>query len=328
MVGRRVSVVIVNWNGKHFLRECLEALRAQSFTDFNVVLVDNGSVDGSVDFVRSSWGDVEIIELDSNVGFSEGNNVGIRASVSSEFVVTLNNDTVPEPKFLEEMVRCADDGGSRVGSVASKMLFYRDLNRINSCGILALRDGGGRDIGVNEQDGDCFGMEKPVFGACAGAALYRVSALVDVCEEDGFFDPGFFAYFEDVDLAFRLQSRGWVSVFCPRARVLHHGRGSSGSIPGISVRFGQANRLKVLIKNFPLSLLVKCLPWIMFRQVSEFVYCSASAMSLNPVRARVAVLRELNSLLGRRTRLARRRTHCFSSWLAGQQVRAIVKQRL
>ena len=327
-----VSVVIVNWNGKRFLKECLDSVFSQTYKDFEVVFVDNGSADGSVEFVRQAYPKekVKIVENKENLGFAGANNIGIRESGGS-YVLTLNNDTKADARLLEELVECAARHGESVGAVAAKILYYSEPSRINSAGIVALKDGAGRDRAVKERDSPRWNEEEEVFGPCAGAALYRKSALLDCAVEGEPFDSSFFAYFEDVDLAYRLRLRGWRTIYCPKAAVLHHGRGTSSKIPEFNVYYGQANRLKIIIKDMPFSLIARFLPWILARQALEFAYFTLFKLSFAPISARARVFSELGALLRKRraTQAGRRISESeFAAPFRGSPFSTIFRERV
>ena len=175
---RKASVIVVNWNGKRYLQECLPALLAQTYSNHEIILVDNGSNDGSVDFVAEGFPEVRIIENSENLGFAAGNNVGIEVA-RGDYIVTLNNDTRAEPDWLEELVKVVE-ADPKIGMCASKMLFYHHTGVLNSTGIsldLASiawdRRGGERDDGLEREPVE-------IFGPCAGAALYRQEMLDEV----------------------------------------------------------------------------------------------------------------------------------------------------
>ncbi len=303
----RISIIIVNWNGRRFLKECLDALNAQSFKDFEIIFVDNGSTDGSVEFIEKNYPDARLIVNKGNLGFAEGNNAGIRAA-KGEYIVMLNNDTKADKNFLHELAGCIESAKGKVGCVASKMVYYSNPKKVNAAGMYALKDGSGRDRGVNEPDSGEWGRTEEVFGACAGAALYSRKALEDVALGGEYMDSSFFAYFEDVDLAYRLRLRGWKTLYCPKALALHHGRGTSRKIPYFNTYYGHANRLKVIIKDMPAGLLLRFLPWILLRQFLEFTYCTFIQLSLAPAKARLKVISELPSLLRKRGLVQSRKT--------------------
>ena len=257
-----VSIIILNWNGQRYLEGCLNSLRAQTFRGFEVVLVDNGSTDGSVGFVRARFGDwlvaqkprLKLVELAHNEGFSGGNLAGLKhCDPSSRYIVTLNNDTEAEPDWLGGLV-AAMEAAPNYGAACGPMFFASERGtphpRLSSAGIEVRRDGLAvdRKLGQPWQPGE---TPLEVFGPCAGAALYRRNAL----EEVGFFDPAFFAYLEDADLAWRLRLAGWPTLYLPEAKVWHaySGTGGQGS-PFKSFQLGR-NRLWVILKNWPGALL-------------------------------------------------------------------------
>jgi GT2 family glycosyltransferase len=241
----RVSVVIVNWNGRQFLEPCLRSVQTQTFRDFEVIVVDNHSTDGSVEFLESAFGWVRLIRNAENKGFAAANNQAIHAS-AAPFVATLNNDARPEPDWLHVLVE-AMESKPDVGACASKMLFADRPGIINSAGIAIDRAG----IAWDRLGGirDCPGETTPqeVFGACAGAALYRRAML----DQIGLFDDDFFAYLEDVDLAWRAQAAGWRAIYLPSARVIHHHSGTSIEGSPLKSRLLGRNKVWLIARNYP-----------------------------------------------------------------------------
>lgn len=259
-----ISVVIVNFNGLRFLKPCLSSLASQSYKNFEIILVDNHSSDGSAVYIREHFPDSTLIETGKNLGFAGGTNTGIRAS-RGDFILTLNNDTVTDPSFIENLARpMASD--SRLGMCAAKMLFPD--GRINSTGVCISRSSAAWDRGIFEQDSGQYNSEEEVFGPCAGAALYRREML----DEIGLFDEDFFIYMEDVDLAFRARLAGWKCRYVPSARVTHCMGGTTGVNSDLSVFYGNRNLLWYAIKNFPVRTLLISLPWIIGRNCADIPY--------------------------------------------------------
>ncbi len=245
-----MSIVIPNWNGKHWLGPCLDALGEQVFRDFEVVIVDNGSTDGSVEFLQSYCDhaafSLRLLALPENVGFAAGMNAGIRTT-QAEFVAALNNDTVPSAGWLGALVDALDNA-AEAGSAASAMLALSPPHRIDTIGDGYRWDG--RAFKIGEGSSQDILPEAPfeVFGACAGAALYRRRML----DEIGLYDERYFAYMEDVDLAIRARISGWGCVSVPAAVVLHAGAGSSGGgVSRFSVRLTTKNICATIIKSVP-----------------------------------------------------------------------------
>jgi GT2 family glycosyltransferase len=255
-----VSIIVVNYNGMAFLDKCLGALRRQSYPSVEVLLVDNGSMDGSVEFVREKYPEVKVIENGENIGFARANNVGIRAS-RGELIATLNNDTEASPGWLDALAGAmlSDD---RVGMCASKMLRMDDPSIIDSTGICISRSGACWDRGMFELDGGQYEAMEEVFGPCAGAALYRRSML----DEVGLFDEDFTSYLEDTDLAFRGRLAGWRCLYVPKAVVYHVHGGTAGYVSPYTVYYGNRNIVWYPFKDFPLPLLLTSLPFIIGRR--------------------------------------------------------------
>lgn len=213
--------------------------------------MDNGSTDDSVPLVRDSYPEVNILALGVNTGFAGGVNAGIR-NTASDLVFLLNNDTVLDRNCLDELSRAAQRH-HQVSFFATKMLFQDDSGIINAAGDSFGIDGQGRNIGIREPDDGRYDEVTQVFGACAGAALYRRSFFQDV----GLFDEEFFLIHEDVDLDFRAQIRGHQCYYIPTAIIHHLHSASIGRNNSLQTFHNARNSLFVLAKNMPASLLVK-----------------------------------------------------------------------
>jgi GT2 family glycosyltransferase len=286
----RVTVIILNWNGKQFLERCLQSLLTQTFQDFEIVLVDNGSKDGSVSFLEEHYPQVRLITNQENQGFAAANNQAIRAT-DSEFVATLNNDTEVTPNWLGELVRAADMADNRIGAYASKMLFTYRAGMIQSAGIALDRAGIAWDWRGGEEDDRTEEESVEIFGASAGAALYRRSMLHEI----GLFDEAFFAYLEDVDLAWRAQWAGWKALFVPTARVLHFhsGTGKEGSYFK-NWHLGR-NKIWVVAKNYPWPQMLWYLPIVLLYDLASIPYTLIWRGDWGPVLGRLAGLARLST---------------------------------
>lgn len=303
----KVSIIVLNWNGKHYLERCLSSVLEQTYPDFEVVLVDNASTDGSVEFVRERFPEVRIIHNEENLGFAAGNNVAIKAT-RGDCVATLNNDTQIDPHWLEELVKAAE-ADPKVGMCASKMLFLHRPDIINSTGISLDRAGIAWDRRGGERDeGDEAGPIE-VFGPCAGAALYRRAML----EEVGLFDADFFAYFEDVDLAWRARLAGWRCLYVPTARVyhVHSATGVEGS-PSKNYLMGR-NKVWMITKNYPAPELFLYLPLIVFYDLISIPYSWLIRGDISPIKGRAAGLWGLSQALKKRRGIQSQRTVPFST---------------
>ncbi|MEJ2696146.1 MAG: glycosyltransferase family 2 protein [Candidatus Sulfobium sp.] len=241
-----ISVVIVNLNGEKYLRDCLDSLSSQTFRDFEVIVVDNGSRDGSLDLINKEFGWVNVISLRENTGFARGNNVGIGAS-SGKYIATLNNDTIAESRWLEGLVQTAE-ADARTGMVASKILLGREGSELDSAGMLVYPDGMTRQRGRGQTDRGQFDKTEEVLFPSACAALYRREML----EETGFFDEDFFSYCEDADLGLRGRLAGWRAVMAPGAVVRHLYSQTGGKYSDFKAYHVERNRFWVLLKDLPL----------------------------------------------------------------------------
>ncbi len=255
-----VSVIIVNWNGRHLLPECLDSLRAQTRPADEIVVIDNGSNDGSQALIRERYPEVTLVELDDNKGFSAANNIAIHRA-KGDYIALLNNDLLVAPQWIATMVAAIETDAS-LGSCACKMLSYNRRNIIDAAGMNYSKSGEASNRGFGEQDGEEFSRPKTVFGACAGAALYRATMLQDI----GLFDEDLYIYYEDVDLAFRAQLTGYNCLYVPEAVVYHH-HSASNSNPANKYYYLVRNNVLVIAKTVPTPLLGRYLILIIARLV-------------------------------------------------------------
>jgi GT2 family glycosyltransferase len=176
--GPLISVVVLNWNGSKVLRQCLDSLRAQTYTPVEIIVVDNASTDNSVNLVKELFPDVKLILNEKNIGFGGGNNVGIGAS-QGRYIMMLNNDTRLDPKCIEELKRCIEKD-ERYGTCASKILLEYEDNLIDAAGIVVCPDGLSIGRGRLEK-GDLYNEEVEVFFASDCACLYRRDSTAERC---------------------------------------------------------------------------------------------------------------------------------------------------
>ncbi|MGO9955358.1 MAG: glycosyltransferase family 2 protein [Solirubrobacteraceae bacterium] len=251
------SVVIPNWNGLRWLDGCLEAVARQKLAPGEVIVVDNGSTDGSVAHLRAAHPEVRVIALGANTGFAHAANVGLRAA-AGELVALVNTDVVLAADWLGRMAR-ALRGDPQSASAACKMLSLQSPSIVYDAGDVLRRDGVCEQRGRFGADDGRWDEPGEVFGACAGAALYRRAAVLAV---DGFHER-YFAYLEDVDLALRLRLAGWSCRYEP-AVALHAGEGSSHRLARSSGYLVERNTLLLVARFFPL----RWLPTVAYRQLS------------------------------------------------------------
>jgi hypothetical protein len=252
---RSAAVVIPCWNGRRWLDGCLESVLAQTRRPDDVTVVDNGSRDGSPDHVREHFPGVRVLELGRNTGFAGAANAGLRAT-ESDFVALVNTDVRLEPDWLERAC-AALDAAPQAASVATKMLDLADRSLVYDTGDILRRDGACEQRGRFELDDARFDRPGEVFGACAGAALYRRGPVLEL----GGFEERFFLYLEDADLALRLRLAGWTCVYEP-AVALHAGEGSGGPPERPVHAWAERNTLLLVARAFPW----RWLPLVTWRQ--------------------------------------------------------------
>ena len=260
-----IDIVIPNFNGRQHLSVCLPALQCQSYPCFRVIVVDDASTDDSAGFVRRLMPEATVLALSRNAGLAVAVNQGIAAG-NAPLVALLNNDTEPEPDWLAALVAAARRH-PEAGAVASKLRLFDRRDTLHSAGDTYSVRGLPGNRGVWQRDVGQFEHEEEVFGACAGAALYRRAALEAVAAVDGaVLDPRFFMYCEDVDLSWRLRLRGYAIVYAPEALVYHRLSATGGG--PLASYYVARNTLAVLIKDVPSSILRRNLARIVLAQLS------------------------------------------------------------
>ncbi|MDB4442663.1 glycosyltransferase family 2 protein [bacterium] len=296
-----VSVIIVNWNGKNLLADCLNGIRKQTYGDHSVVLVDNGSHDGSLQYVHSHYPEIKTIALSENMGFAIANNIAIQ-SVQTKYVALLNNDAVPHPDWLQNLMDALEKH-PEAGFCASKMLFYDNPRVIDRPGDVYTTAGTAllRGRGAPSQE---FNSQEYVFGACAGAALYRTKMLDDI----GLFDEDFFLIYEDVDLSFRAQLRGYKCIYVPEAIVYHRAGSSIGDDTPISVYYSHRNLEWVYIQNMPGSLIAKTILPHLIYVFAAFVFFVLKCRSVDFIKAKWHAVKGLKGALAKRKHIQKTRT--------------------
>lgn len=297
----RVDVIVLNYNGRAVIGPCLAALQAQTYRDFRTLVVDNGSSDDSVAYLRHHHPGVELLALPANVGFCAGNNRGIEAT-GGEYVALLNNDTEAAPTWLEALVTALDRDPS-VGFCASRLVRISDPATIDAAGDLFYTHGVGAKRGMGQPERR-FRTGAQVFGACAGAAIYRRAML----ERIGLLDEDLFAIDEDVDLSFRAQLQGYRCLYVPDALVRHHVGASFAKVSGLAVGLARRNMVEVLLKNMPTSLLLRHgAPMVGYLMAGDLKWV-ARGHAREVLRARWQNVRRLPRTLAKRREIQRSRT--------------------
>lgn len=247
----KASVIIPNWNGEKLLKVCLPSLKRQTFKQFEVVVVDNGSTDGSVSYIKKSFPEIKLVELKSNSGFAAAVNLGIKICVG-EYIILINNDTFVEKDCIKFLVKAAGRKKD-IGMIAAKMLKFDNPKIIDSAGDWIDRAGHAGNIGQGENDGPEFNKPGSCFMVTGGGALIKRR----VFESIGFFDENYFAYMEDVDFCLRAQMKGFKGWFEPRAVIRHiHKATSSRNVP-FTEYLQFRNMTQTIIKDFPSKFLFK-----------------------------------------------------------------------
>lgn len=290
-----VSIIVVSWNGRAYLDECLDGVRRLEGVHVETVLVDNASTDGTASYVRERFPWVRLVELPENRGFAGGNNAGVKRA-QGEYVALLNNDAVPEPGWLAALLRDAREGEGLV-LTTSRVVYAHDPSRIDSAGDGLLRWGGA----FKRHHGDDVSQateSKDVFGVCGAACLIPRR----VFEELGGFDEDFFVSHEDVDLSYRARLLGYRCRYVADAVVRHRGSMTLGRHSPFAIFHGQRNLEWVYLKNTPGWLLVRTLP-------GHLVYVAVAAVHFARTGALWPFLRAKGAAVAGLSRVLRKRAH-------------------
>ena len=322
-----ISTVVLNWNNKNVIEACLDSLISQTYPHHEILVVDNGSQDGSLELIKLKYSSkLQIVENSRNLGFAEGVNIGIKHS-QGEFIALLNSDAVVRDNWLEELLKGISRSES-IGMAASKIYFAGKENILDNTGAVISRDGLGMGRGRLEKDVGQYDSCEEVLCPSGCAALYRRQML----EEAGGFDQHFFAYGEDLDIGLRGRLLGWRSVYVPAAVVYHKLSSSTGLVSPLKAYYVERNRLWVLLKCFPLPHLLVS-PYYTFRRYFYILYgmlsgkgpassylkrSSALSLLFILIKAYFSTLYFLPYLIGQRIKLQRKRkvtSKEFGEWL-------------
>lgn len=267
VVTMKISVIIPNYNGKQYIEGCLKSLQKQTYKNFEIIFVDNGSLDGSRSYMRENYPEIEMILLDKNYGFSCAVNRGIKQS-KGKYIVLLNNDTEVEPTWLENLVGCIESD-PLIFSCCSKMVRHQERHLIDDAGDVyfvlgwAHKRGDGKSIQLYEKT-------EEVFSSCAGAAIYRRA----VFDEIGYFDESFFAYLEDMDISYRARIYGYKNMYCSNAIVYHIGSATSGATRhnSFKVKLSARNNIYMHYKNMPIVQRWLNAPFLILGWMIKYIY--------------------------------------------------------
>jgi len=296
-----VSIVVLNYNGLQHLETCFSSVFKTNYPRCEVIFVDNGSSDGSVDFVKTNYSSVRIIQNPSNLGTANGFNLGI-INANGKYVATLNNDIELDPDWLLPLVKVMEKYAD-VAAVDGKYLNYFDRSNLDT------RSAAGRFLdflanpltrGAGDKDQLQYDKNLRVFYSCT---MFRRDAVIDV----GLFDEDFFYWYEDADLGWRLNSRGYRVMYVSGSRIYHKGgetKFQSAVNPETKLRpnfyfLNKRNKLFILIKNYSLTTLLRLFPLILFEHVNYVVYWSVKGdkqYSLESLKALLWILKSFKQV--------------------------------
>ncbi len=296
----KAIVVIPNWNGADMLALCLESLRHQSKKS-DVLVVDNGSIDNSIELLESQFPEVILIKLPKNTGFAGGVNTGIKYALEKDYnaVALLNNDAIADKKWLSRLIDTLESD-NKVGIVTSKIL-REDKKLLDSTGDFYNAWGTATPRGRDSIDTGQFDKDTDVFGASGGASLYRTELFKDI----GLFDEDFFAYYEDIDISFRARLAGWEILYEPSSIVYHKVGATSGTVRGFTTYHSLKNLFFLSYKNLPLSLLIRQFPKRFVYYVALHAYAWLHGKPGSSLRALLQVILLLPRKTAERWRIQR-----------------------
>jgi GT2 family glycosyltransferase len=299
----RLVVTVATYNGRHLLETFLPSVQAQTYRDFRVVVVDDASSDDTVEWLAATWPDVEVVALQQNGGVTRAFNVAVRAAWDAELIGLFNNDMELDPGCLGGLVE-ALNRHPEAGSAGAKLLNYYDREVIDGAGDVFDWAGTGTRRGHGERDVGQYDEAREMFGACAGAAVYRRTAF----EAVGLFDERFYAFFEDVDWSLRAQLSGRPARYAPSAVAFHMGSATLGRGMTDFTRYQLTrNSLWILFKDYPVGALLRHLPRIVYVQAAAFVVAVRGRQLRVWARATRDAFRALPAVLRDRRRVQRAR---------------------
>jgi len=282
------------------LEECLLSLSKQTTKDFEIILVDNGSMDGSADYAEKNFPYAKIVRLNKNEGFCGGNNIGLEHA-KGEFIALLNNDTKVDPRWLEELLR-EMRRDPKIGICSSCMLNYFKPEYIDTAGdgydICGVGFKVGNQVRVSE-----YQNKRLTFGACAGAAMYRRSMI----DKIGFFDEDFFAVGEDIDLSFRARLSGYRCVYVPTAIVHHKINQTVGASSDFLLYQSRRNIEYTYFKNMPTPLLILTLPLHLLYNLLTLIQALAERRTGIYLKAKKDFFRNFSKVMNKRTEIQKQR---------------------
>lgn len=289
-----VSIIVVNWNGAAFLPRCLEAITAQTHQDYEIIVIDNASQDGSADGLLACWPGVRFVRLEANTGFAVANNLGARLA-RGQWLALVNNDAFPYPDWLENLIRAAKEH-PQFSFFASRLIKAGDNNLMDGTGDVYHVSGLAWHRDHNRSSIQAHYSTEEVFSACAAAALYDREAFLEV----GGFDEKYFSHHEDVDLGFRLRLRGYRCLYVPEAIVEHVGSASFGEESDLTIYQVHRNLVWAYFSDMPGSLVWRYLPAHIMANIIFLVYYTLRGQGRAIWKAKLDAMRGLPSVFRKR----------------------------
>jgi GT2 family glycosyltransferase len=298
----RVSIVIPVWNGREHLGMALSSLREQTFQDFDVTVVDNGSTDGTLSYLESDWPKVRVVALQANLGFAAAANRGIEAT-RGEYIGFLNDDMEMDPDWVERLA-AELDRDPRLGMVTSKVMFHHDRTVIYQAGFEFYTYGWCSTRGANEVDGGQYDLPLPSAGGTGAGSIYRRAAI----EAAGGFDDDYFMYCEEVDLGLRVFLAGYTGLYIPAPVAYHVAGAKTGKTPELARGLLYRNQVVTLVKDVPGPILWTALPKILMYLRHQYRAERGNGSPEVALKAYGEFLKMLPRTVRKRRRVLRRRT--------------------
>lgn len=289
-----ISAIIVNWNGKQFLDDCIISLLKQTYKKCEIILVDNASTDGSISYVKRKYPKVKIIRNNKNVGFGGAVNIGIKHA-DGDYIIFLNNDLYLEKNCIKNLLNPLENGVK--GATVPKVLFFHQRNKINSYGNIVNFLGFAMPKYINQNEKIATKEEET---ACGGLLLVKK----DIIEEVGLFDENFFLYHEDHDLSWRLRLYGYEILVIPEAKIYHKYTFSKNLD---KFYHSEKNRLQLLLKNYSFNTILLLLPAIIFIELAEMFHSILNGWYKKKIISYLEIYRNLPNLLKKRVVVQRNR---------------------
>lgn len=303
---KQVSVVVLNYNGKKVLKNCLGSLLKQNYNNYELIVADNNSTDGSAEFIQKNFPKVKIVANKENIGIP-GLNKGIEKA-KGEYIITVGNDTKFDRNFIKEMVNVAGID-KKIGMVSPKIYYFDE--KVDTLGLRVFKSGLTKDV-KNEKDRD------KIFCPSGCAELFRRDALGSLKPRE-YFDNDFFCYADDFDIGFRIILNGWKFAYAPKAVAYHmHGTTMSKNIDR-SIYLGDRNRVWTIVKDFPTGFLVKNLHWILLLQLATIVKYALKGKFFLILKSKIDALGGFGKMLQKRKIIQRNKK------ISGKELDKLIK---